>query len=923
MAADPGNSFYDEIWDTRQEEANEVVEGVYLGSVLASKDAKALERWSITMLENSTQPKVAIPEHESVVRGCNLKPMSELLDVLDDAGVLDRDTRLFLVEALCNAEAEDFADILEPFAPGFVEPCLTALKVPGVLSRSWKALQKEERIEEEKMSPLAVVFLQVLGQGVLEASGLHTVSRCARLCRTARDAAAQGDLWQHHVQHTTALWSLPRPDLVGQETWRQLYLAVLRPRCDGIYVGECGFQRWLRVGHHTDMRKNAAALAAYGGRGGQAEWVSYRRYLRLLPPDAEGGRRVLVLQDPCPRNAAERVLVHGVDFATHCNPAKSGGLPDGAVPSASDADRIRRRICVGTYSFDPKEAMVHVTYDATDGEYRLAFSLRHGGARVTSDCLTWESYELEDRAHAGEIVNFNLGRLPDWKGGGLEDENKDHFPQMNFRPQVQKVYELRRDAKREGRESERAHRWSKCPCLTDRHILVVHPALPTLWPERYKYQRTSLEDAPSSNLLELLPNSLRFVERCMKQKGRLLVHCTRGISRSSSIVIAYLMLAKSKSYDEAKKQVQLKRSVAHPNLGFQVQLQHLESLLNTRSPPRNFEERLRWLGTIVPTGDLTSSTSPFKLLQALDAPIRCWLEEVSVLCEKLLTEPRLARERAPWKPCGLFFEAGSGAASARMRMKYAASLLCMVLLADWCNVWAGITLVVSFSLITGAFTFNWFEMSGAVHTIMQVTMCAEGVLWAVAAGLLTKINMIVNNASLAVVQTIICFGGLFFAVSGLYDGVPGKVISIRYILAPDTNALFADACPYYGITCFMVATSMGLSGVRGLPKNKFVSPFWAVACFFIGAWTIGVIGLWGPTLIGGLVRYEDFEAPTDLYKQKTFAWAWIHIFQVIGAIFLTLGGIIFGLMDNIFSFGSSAQGKKFSDEVSESSSNFA
>lgn len=202
-------------------------------------------------------------------------------------------------------------------------------------------------------------------------------------------------------------------------------------------------------------------------------------------------------------------------------------------------------------------------------------------------------------------------------------------------------------------------------------------------------------------------------------------------------------------------------------------------------------------------------------------------------------------------------------------------------------------------------------------------MCAEGVLWAVAAGLLTKINMIVNNASLAVVQTIICFGGFFFAVSGLYDGVPGKVISIHYVLAPDTNALFADACPYYGITCFMVATSMGLSGVWGLPKNKFVSPFWAVACFFIGAWTIGVIGLWGPTLIGGLVRYEDFEAPTDLYKQKTFAWAWIHIFQVIGAIFLTLGGIIFGLMDNIFSFGSSAQGKKFSDEVSESSSNFA
>ena len=93
----------------------------------------------------------------------------------------------------------------------------------------------------------------------------------------------------------------------------------------------------------------------------------------------------------------------------------------------------------------------------------------------------------------------------------------------------------------------------------------------------------------------------------------------------------------------------------------------------------------------------------------------------------------------------------------------------MVLLADWCNVWAGITLVVSFCLITGAFTFNWFEMSGAVHTIMQVTMCAEGVLWAVAAGLLTKINIMVNNASLAVVQTIILLVGVTMYYLGLVD----------------------------------------------------------------------------------------------------------------------------------------------------------
>lgn len=65
--------------------------------------------------------------------------MSELLDVFDDAQLLDRDTRLFLIEALENAEAADWRDILEPF----VSPPELALdvlqKTPGVLQRSRKS----------------------------------------------------------------------------------------------------------------------------------------------------------------------------------------------------------------------------------------------------------------------------------------------------------------------------------------------------------------------------------------------------------------------------------------------------------------------------------------------------------------------------------------------------------------------------------------------------------------------------------------------------------------------------------------------------------------------------------------------------------------------------------------------------------------
>lgn len=250
----------------------------------------------------------------------------------------------------------------------------------------------------------------------------------------------------------------------------------------------------------------------------------------------------------------------------------------------------------------------------------------------------------------------------------------------------------------------------------------------------------------------------------------------------------------------------------------------------------------------------------------------------------------------------------------------------LILCADWCNILAGITLVISFTIIMCTFTFKWIEMppGSTWHTLMQVTMCAEGIFWALAAGMLTRVNVIVNNAAGAVIQVIICFGGIFFAISGYYDGIPGKVISLGYIFAPGVvvkdcvageswtapvSASFADACPYYGITCFMVATSFGLRGVWELPKNKLVSPFWAVACFFIGAWTIGVISLWGPTILDGSVSYSHMENPSiEMYSQKTFAWSWIHIFQVIGASFLLAGGVIFGMMDSVFTCGKGGNG---------------
>ncbi|XP_046849214.1 dual specificity protein phosphatase 1B-like [Xenia sp. Carnegie-2017] len=51
-------------------------------------------------------------------------------------------------------------------------------------------------------------------------------------------------------------------------------------------------------------------------------------------------------------------------------------------------------------------------------------------------------------------------------------------------------------------------------------------------------------------------------------KGNVLVHCAQGKSRSSTVVIAYVMASKKLSLNDALKLVQEKRKMAQPNPGF-------------------------------------------------------------------------------------------------------------------------------------------------------------------------------------------------------------------------------------------------------------------------------------------------------------------------------------------------------------------
>jgi protein-tyrosine phosphatase len=67
---------------------------------------------------------------------------------------------------------------------------------------------------------------------------------------------------------------------------------------------------------------------------------------------------------------------------------------------------------------------------------------------------------------------------------------------------------------------------------------------------------------------------LEFISEALRTSGNsILVHCMQGISRSPSIVIAYLMKCKKYNLTRALKTVKHRRPEVKPNQAFMEQLQ--------------------------------------------------------------------------------------------------------------------------------------------------------------------------------------------------------------------------------------------------------------------------------------------------------------------------------------------------------------
>lgn len=95
---------------------------------------------------------------------------------------------------------------------------------------------------------------------------------------------------------------------------------------------------------------------------------------------------------------------------------------------------------------------------------------------------------------------------------------------------------------------------------------------PAISPEDTDIFRISIEDSPLENISQHFFDVIRFIDEARYMHRNVLVHCMAGMSRSATIVIAYIAYHFQWPIDKAYEFVRRKAPWIEPNVGFIQQL---------------------------------------------------------------------------------------------------------------------------------------------------------------------------------------------------------------------------------------------------------------------------------------------------------------------------------------------------------------
>ncbi|KAM7538136.1 hypothetical protein Aperf_G00000072822 [Anoplocephala perfoliata] len=106
------------------------------------------------------------------------------------------------------------------------------------------------------------------------------------------------------------------------------------------------------------------------------------------------------------------------------------------------------------------------------------------------------------------------------------------------------------------------------------HVINATYDLPNFFEEegKLKYLRVEVEDSGTADLMPHFRPVIDFIDEAVRSGGRVLVHCQEGVSRSASLVIAYIMAHSNLTLMHAIEVVSHARAIIFPNINFLGQL---------------------------------------------------------------------------------------------------------------------------------------------------------------------------------------------------------------------------------------------------------------------------------------------------------------------------------------------------------------
>lgn len=110
------------------------------------------------------------------------------------------------------------------------------------------------------------------------------------------------------------------------------------------------------------------------------------------------------------------------------------------------------------------------------------------------------------------------------------------------------------------------------------HVVNMTREIPNFHKSRSNitYLNLTLTDSEEQLIYDYIPIVIEFMRGAIERGGIVFVHCVAGMSRSASMVIAYLMKRNGWSYETSLKFVVERRKIVKPNKGFEIALKRFE-----------------------------------------------------------------------------------------------------------------------------------------------------------------------------------------------------------------------------------------------------------------------------------------------------------------------------------------------------------